>query len=160
MRIGGMDATFAPRSVAVIGTSIDPKSIGGRMVDFLKRHRCEGTILPINPGSAEVQGLTAYPSISGGRSTPDLAVITLPARLAVDPVDVTAQPVNQIDLLKTSMDVLFGDSEIDRAIIFISTVGLVADLMKPSEPGWSASAKSIPADAVLFAERTRRPCRI
>ena len=61
MRIDGMDAIFAPRSVAVIGASSDPKRIGGRPVDFLIRHGFEGTILPINPRSSEVQGLTAYP---------------------------------------------------------------------------------------------------
>ena len=83
MRIHGMDAIFVPRSVAVIGASGDPKRIGGRPVDFLKRHGFDGPILPINPKSSQVQGLTAYPSISESPTTPDLAVIALPAPLAV-----------------------------------------------------------------------------
>jgi acyl-CoA synthetase (NDP forming) len=87
MRIDGMDAIFAPRSVAVIGASSDPKRIGGRPVDFLIRHGFRGTILPINPKSPEVQGLTAYPSISEAPLTPDLAVIALPAPLAVQAVE-------------------------------------------------------------------------
>ena len=87
MRIDGMDAIFAPRSVAVIGASSDPKRIGGRPVDFLKRHGFAGPILPINPKSPEVQGLTAYPSISDAPETPDLAVIALPAPLAVKAVE-------------------------------------------------------------------------
>jgi len=87
MRIDGMDAIFAPRSVAVIGASSDPKRIGGRPVDFLIRHGFDGPILPINPKSPEVQGLTAYPSISEAPTTPDLAVIALPAPLAVQAVE-------------------------------------------------------------------------
>ncbi len=87
MRIHGMDAIFAPRSVAVIGASGDPKRIGGRPVDFLKRHGFDGPILPINPKSSQVQGLTAYPSISESPTTPDLAVIALPAPLAVQAVE-------------------------------------------------------------------------
>ncbi|WP_026757601.1 acetate--CoA ligase family protein [Sediminimonas qiaohouensis] len=87
MRIDGMDAIFAPRSVAVIGASSDPKRIGGRPVDFLIRHGFDGPILPINPKSPEVQGLTAYPSISEAPLTPDLAVIALPAPLAVQAVE-------------------------------------------------------------------------
>ncbi|MAM24203.1 MAG: CoA-binding protein [Rhodobacteraceae bacterium] len=82
-----MDAIFNPRSVAVIGASSDPKRIGGRPVDFLKRHGFDGPILPINPRSPEVQGLTAYPSISEAPATPDLAVIALPAPLAVQAVE-------------------------------------------------------------------------
>lgn len=87
MRIDGMDAIFAPRSVAVIGASSDPKRIGGRPVDFLRRHGFDGTILPINPKTSKVQGLTAYPSITEAPTTPDLAVIALPARLAVQAVE-------------------------------------------------------------------------
>ena len=87
MRIDGMEAIFAPRSVAVIGASSDPKRIGGRPVDFLIRHGFDGPILPINPRSPEVQGLTAYPSISEAPLTPDLAVIALPAPLAVQAVE-------------------------------------------------------------------------
>ena len=87
MRIDGMDAIFAPRSVAVIGASSDPKRIGGRPVDFLRRHGFQGTILPINPKTSKVQGLTAYPSITEAPTAPDLAVIALPARLAVQAVE-------------------------------------------------------------------------
>lgn len=75
MRINGMDANFAPRSVAVIGASSDPRRIGGRPVDFLRRRGFAGPILPINPKSAEVQGLPAYPSLAEAPLVPDLAVI-------------------------------------------------------------------------------------
>lgn len=87
MRIDGMDAIFSPRSVAVIGASGDPRRIGGRPVDFLRRHGFAGPILPINPKSAEVQGLPAYPSISEAPLVPDLAVIALPAPLAVKAIE-------------------------------------------------------------------------
>ncbi len=87
MRIDGMDAIFSPASVAVIGASSDPKRIGGRPVDFLKRHGFAGPILPINPKSSEVQGLPAYPSLAEAPLVPDLAVIALPAPMAVKAVE-------------------------------------------------------------------------
>ena len=58
-----LDPLFRPRSIAVIGASSDPRKIGGRPVDFLKRAGFRGAILPINPGQAEVQGLRAYQRI-------------------------------------------------------------------------------------------------
>lgn len=87
MRIDGMDAIFAPRSVAVIGASGDPRRIGGRPVDFLRRHGFAGPILPINPRSAEVQGLPAYPSLAEAPTVPDLAIIALPAPMAVQAIE-------------------------------------------------------------------------
>ncbi|MDD9707984.1 CoA-binding protein [Seohaeicola sp. SP36] len=82
-----MDANFAPRSVAVIGASSDPRRIGGRPVDFLRRRGFAGPILPINPKSAEVQGLPAYPSLAEAPLVPDLAVIALPASLAAKAIE-------------------------------------------------------------------------
>ena len=87
MRIHGLDAIFNPRSVAVIGASSDPRRIGGRPVDFLKRHGFAGPILPINPKSPEVQGLPAYPSVTDAPLVPDLAVIALPAPMALQAVE-------------------------------------------------------------------------
>jgi len=86
MRTKGMDAIFNPGSIAVIGASGDPKRIGGRPVDFLKRHGFAGPIYPINPKREEIQGLTAYPDIGATPDPADMAIIALPAPLAVQAV--------------------------------------------------------------------------
>ena len=50
-----LDALFRPDSVAIIGASSDPKKIGGRPINHLKRGNFPGAIYPINP-QPEVQG--------------------------------------------------------------------------------------------------------
>lgn len=68
-----------PRSVAVIGASRDTLKIGGAILSNLKREQFRGSIYPVNPASAEVQGLKAYPSVGAIDAPVDLAVITVPA---------------------------------------------------------------------------------
>jgi len=71
-----------------------------------------------------------------------------------NPVDVTAQLVNQIDLLETNMDVLFGDGHIDAAIIFMSTVGLVADLNEAIRAILERTRVKFPGKPLLFCSLT------
>ena len=74
-----LDALFAPRSVAVVGASDDPKRIGGRPIAYLKE-RFQGRILPISQSRAVVQGLPAVSRVTDLESPPDLVVIAVPAR--------------------------------------------------------------------------------
>ncbi|MFV2213231.1 acetate--CoA ligase family protein [Actinomadura sp. LOL_016] len=77
---GLLRSLFQPRTVAVIGASNDPAKLSGRPVDYLKRFGFRGTIVPVNPRRAEVQGLRAFPDIASYREQPvDLAIIALPA---------------------------------------------------------------------------------
>ena len=76
---------FFPRSVAVIGASRDPKSIGYRIVEALVGNRFHGTIYPVNPKAATIAGLTAFSSVTAIPEAVDLAVIVVP-RDAVLPV--------------------------------------------------------------------------
>jgi acetate---CoA ligase (ADP-forming) len=76
---------FFPRSVAVIGASRDPMSIGYRIVEALAGNRFRGTIYPVNPKAASIAALTAFSSVTVIPGTIDLAVIVVP-RDAVLPV--------------------------------------------------------------------------
>jgi len=77
---------MTPSTVAIIGASNDPGKIGGRPVRYLLTCGYTGTILPVNPGRAEIQGLPCFPSIASLPCAPDLAVVALPAHLVVDTV--------------------------------------------------------------------------
>ena len=83
----GLEHFFAPRSIAVIGASADETKIGGRPVQLLRRAGFPGVIYPVNPRAAEVQGLTAYPSVSALPEVPDLVIVALAAEAAVDAVE-------------------------------------------------------------------------
>jgi acyl-CoA synthetase (NDP forming) len=84
---GGLDCLFCPQSIAIIGASSDPRRIGGRPVDFLKRSGFSGPIYPINPNRLEVQGIRAYASITDVPGNVDHAIISLPIEDTLDAVD-------------------------------------------------------------------------
>jgi len=71
-------AFFHPRSVAVIGASRDPKSIGYRIVQALATNQFRGAIYPVNPKAATIADLAAFPSVSAIPGAVDLAVIVVP----------------------------------------------------------------------------------
>lgn len=70
---------FAPTSVAIVGASTRPNSIGNSLVVNAKRCGFQGTILPIHPSATQIEGLRAYPSVSAVGAPIDLAIIAVPA---------------------------------------------------------------------------------
>jgi len=86
-RFSSLDSMLRPGSVAVLGASNDPTRIGGRPIAYMLSQGFAGTILPVNPNRAEVQGLKAYASVAGLPSVPDTAIVAVPADLAVQAVD-------------------------------------------------------------------------
>ena len=57
-------ALFAPRAVALIGASGDPKKNTARPQRYLKKHGYSGRIVPINATRGEVLGERAYKSVA------------------------------------------------------------------------------------------------
>lgn len=76
--IASLRPFFHPRSVAVIGASRDPQSIGYRIVEALTHNQYRGTIYPVNPKAATIAGLTVFSSITAIPDALDLAVIVVP----------------------------------------------------------------------------------
>ncbi|WP_026369468.1 acetate--CoA ligase alpha subunit [Kallotenue papyrolyticum] len=73
-----LDAIFAPRSVAVVGASPDPRKLGHTVLKNIVTNGFPGAIYPIHPTANEVLGLRAYPSVAQTPAVPDLAVIVVP----------------------------------------------------------------------------------
>ncbi len=82
-RFAGLTPLLAPRSIAVLGASNDPTRIGGRPIAYMKAAGFKGAIYPVNPNRKEVQGLTAYPTVADLPDTPDVAIVAVPAEIAV-----------------------------------------------------------------------------
>lgn len=82
----GLSRLFAPRSVAVIGASSDPKRIGGRPIAVMLERGFKGTILPVNPNRTEIQGLKAYPTVAELPEDPDVAIVAVPAALVCETI--------------------------------------------------------------------------
>jgi acyl-CoA synthetase (NDP forming) len=75
-----------PRSVAVIGASDTPGSLGGTVVRFLQRFGFPGPIWPVNPKRHTVAGLPCYPSPDALPDPADLALLAVPAEAVVEVV--------------------------------------------------------------------------
>lgn len=72
-----LDALFKPRSVAIIGASNNPLSIGYIVMKNLLDHNYKGPIYPINPKSKYIKSFRAYPSISDVPDEVDLVNISI-----------------------------------------------------------------------------------
>jgi acetyl coenzyme A synthetase (ADP forming)-like protein len=82
-----MHALLNPASVAVIGASRRPGSVGGAIIANIKRDGFIGPIYPVNPNAESVQGLRASPTVKAIGAPVDLAVIVVPARFVERAVD-------------------------------------------------------------------------
>ncbi len=74
---------FFPRSVAVIGASNDPTSIGGRLFNNILAEGFSGPLYPVNPNSRVVRSVKAYPSIGEVPDEVDLAYIVVPQKMVL-----------------------------------------------------------------------------
>ncbi|MFH0887780.1 MAG: acetate--CoA ligase family protein [Planctomycetota bacterium] len=72
-----LDYLFSPKSIAVIGASNRPLTIGYRITQNLKDIGFKGPIYPVNPKDPEINGLKAYPSITAVPEAVDLAHIVV-----------------------------------------------------------------------------------
>lgn len=72
-----LDALFRPRSVAIIGASNNPLSIGHIVLQNLLDHNFRGPIYPINPKSPFIKSFKAYPSIMDVPDEIDLVNISI-----------------------------------------------------------------------------------
>jgi acyl-CoA synthetase (NDP forming) len=79
----GLDALFAPQSVAVIGASRDPHKWGRRVIDYTRRAGFAGALYGVNPSAgrdAVLPGARLVRGLEEIGERVDLAVIALPAR--------------------------------------------------------------------------------
>jgi acyl-CoA synthetase (NDP forming) len=70
-------ALLDPHAVAVVGASADPRKIGGRPIDYMRRLGFPGRIVGVNPARREVQGIECVPDIADA-GTIDLAILATP----------------------------------------------------------------------------------
>ncbi len=78
MSIRNLDAIFHPKSVALIGASPRPHSVGLVAAHNLLEGGFAGAIMPVTPSHSAVAGMLAYPDIKSLPMIPDLAVICTP----------------------------------------------------------------------------------
>ena len=78
MSIRNLDKMFRPRSIAVIGASARPKSVGAALMTNLMNGGFDGPIMPVNPKATALHGIMTYKDVASLPLMPDLAVIATP----------------------------------------------------------------------------------
>ena len=81
--VAAVEHVLQPSSVAMVGASRRPGSIGAAVMANLVAGGFTGAIYPINPKAEAIDGLPAYASLRDVPEAPELAVIGVPAAQVV-----------------------------------------------------------------------------
>ena len=83
----GLERVFAPRSVAIVGGSPRPSSLGAIVLHNLSSGGFAGEIAVVNSRYASIGGRTTSPDLASLPFVPDLIVVTAPALATPDIVE-------------------------------------------------------------------------
>ncbi|MBK9693512.1 MAG: CoA-binding protein, partial [Gemmatimonadetes bacterium] len=73
-----LDPILAPRTIAVIGASRAPNTIGHQILANLVTYGYTGTVYPVNPTAPAVHAMKAWPSVTALPEVVDMAVVCVP----------------------------------------------------------------------------------
>lgn len=79
-----LDAILRPRTVAVIGASPNPASVGHHIFKNLLQGGFTGVLHPVHPTAKSIFGVRAYPDVMSIPDAVDLAVLVVPAAAVLD----------------------------------------------------------------------------
>lgn len=82
-----LDPILKPKSVAVIGASTRPNTIGSDLLKRLVDYKFTGKIYPINPRGGELYGLEVYKSVEDLPDGVDMAVVLVNSKLVPSVID-------------------------------------------------------------------------
>jgi len=82
-----LNSIFYPKSVAVVGASSRPGTVGNDIFRNLLLSGFNGSVYPINPKNPHVLGVHAYASLKEVPGPVDLAVVIVPAKAVLAVVD-------------------------------------------------------------------------
>jgi acetate---CoA ligase (ADP-forming) len=82
-----LDAILRPRSIAVVGASRRPGTIGFQIVANLLKYGYQGVVYPVNPKAGSIHAVPAYGSVADIPGEVDLAVVVVPKEHVLEVVD-------------------------------------------------------------------------
>lgn len=77
--VASMARVLRPGSIAVVGASRHPGTIGHELVRNLVAGEFQGPVYPVNPFATSVAGLPCWPAVSAVAGQVDLVVVAVPA---------------------------------------------------------------------------------
>jgi acetyltransferase len=82
-----LDSIFRPKSIAVVGASKRPGTVGNDIFRNLLFHEFNGSVYPVNPKSPSILGVHAYKSLAEIPGPVDLAVLIVPSSAILSVID-------------------------------------------------------------------------
>jgi acetate---CoA ligase (ADP-forming) len=82
-----LDAVFHPQTIAVVGASTRPGTVGNDIFRNLLFAEFKGSVYPVNPKAKSIYGVHAYDNLTEIPSTIDLAVLIVPSAAVLSVID-------------------------------------------------------------------------
>ena len=79
-----LDAILKPKSIAVVGASRQPDTIGYQILDNLVKSGFHGPIYPVNPQATSIHSIRSYKTVEDIPDPVDLAVIVVRKQFVLD----------------------------------------------------------------------------
>ncbi len=79
--MNNIDSIFYPKSIAIIGASRQPGSVGNSLLANIIDSRFQGVAYPVNPKADAILGIKCFPRVLEIPDQVDLAVVIVPAAL-------------------------------------------------------------------------------
>ena len=85
--VSKLDGIFQPKSIAVIGASTRPGTVGNDIFRNLLFSEFNGSVFPVNPKASNIMGVHAYASLAAIPAPVDLGVLIVPSSAVLSVVD-------------------------------------------------------------------------
>lgn len=141
---------LCPASIAVLGASRTPGTIGYELVRNLVRGGFTGAVLPINPHAWSIGGIHAYASIGDAPVPPDLAIIAVPAGAVAQVIaECGAAHVGGLVIVSAGFAELGDDGRAEEASLVKSARGYGMRVIGPNCMGLANTDPSIRMNATF-----------
>ncbi len=161
MSLRNLDSLFAPKSVALIGASDRPHSVGATVWANLvgaKVSPGDQTLMAVNPRLKSLLGWPVYPDVASLPQTPDLAVIATPPATVPALITQLAQRGTRAAVVLTAgMDGDHGDGRTHRQAMLDAAKPFVFRVLGPNCVGLLAPALHLNAS---FAQTDALPGKV
>lgn len=137
-----MTALLAPRSVAIVGASADPRSFGGFVLGNLERFGWQGALHLVSRSSAEIGGRPCVASVDALPAGIDVAVLAIPEAGVLDAVRGLAARGCQAAVLFASGYAETGEAGRARQQQLVEAAGAMA-LVGPNCMGYTHFAEGL-----------------
>jgi acetate---CoA ligase (ADP-forming) len=116
---------FNPSSVAIVGASRTKGKVGYELLRSMLEAGYEGSIFPINPNTDTIEGLKCYPNLASIGQTPELVIISVPAKAVPDVMQQCVKVGSKAVIIITSgfKEVGKEGKELEKRVIQIAKQG-------------------------------------